>query len=83
MLNRSEMLENVRAACAENIPRGIEFAWCDQSGRNVRWSDILELLESFNGCCEIEKLVDPIHGTRSNGIIYDEYSVDDTSEGTC
>ena len=43
-----ELLKNVRLACDENIPKGIEFAWCDLNGNHVRWSDLRAALEV---CC--------------------------------
>lgn len=46
MLDKKILLENVRMACAENLPQGIEFAWCNTSGNVVRWTDLLELLET-------------------------------------
>lgn len=43
-----ELLKNVKLACDENIPKGIEFAWCDLNGNVVRWSDLRDALEV---CC--------------------------------
>jgi hypothetical protein len=43
-----ELLKNVRLACEENIPKGVEFAWCDLNGNVVRWSDLRAALET---CC--------------------------------
>ncbi len=47
-----ELLKNVKLACDENIPKGIEFAWCDLNGNVVRWSDLRATLEVCCGGCK-------------------------------
>lgn len=50
-----ELLKNVKLACDENIPKGIEFAWCDLNGNVVRWSDLRATLEvCCGGTCKTE-----------------------------
>ncbi len=44
------LLSRVNLACDENISKGIDLAWSNQSGVNVSWDELrksLEFIESF------------------------------------
>lgn len=47
-MNKEELLKNVKLACDENIPKGIELAWGDLNGNSVKWEDLRSALET---CC--------------------------------
>lgn len=44
-INKSELLKNVKLACDNQIPLGIEHAWEDTNGNVVKWSDIRQVLQ--------------------------------------
>jgi len=48
-----ELLKNVKMACDENLPKGVELAWGDVNGNSVRWTDLRAALEvCCGGTCE-------------------------------
>lgn len=40
----NKLYENLVKAKNENLPKGIEFAWCDVNGNNVRWTDLVDVV---------------------------------------
>lgn len=49
-LKINKLYDNLVKARDENVPKGIEFAWCDVHGNNVKWDDLVStvaLLVSF------------------------------------
>lgn len=41
-MNVNKLYENLVKARDENVPKGVEFAWCDVDGNNVRWTDLVD-----------------------------------------
>lgn len=62
-MDMNKLYDNVVKARDENIPKGIEFAWCDVYGNNVSWNDLVyatSLLVDIGGVKELDKPhVDP------------------------
>ena len=68
-MDKEELLKNVIMACEENIPKGIEFAWCDVNGNVVRWSDLRTVLEQSVSVAVADVLVLP---QRTDGLLREE-----------
>lgn len=50
----NKLYENLLKARDENVPKGVEFAWCDVNNNHVKWDDLVEA---------ISLLVDPVNPT--------------------
>lgn len=38
----NKLYENLIKAKDENVPKGIEFAWCDIYNNHVKWEDLVD-----------------------------------------
>jgi hypothetical protein len=65
-MNKEELLKNVIMACEENIPKGVEFAWCDVNGNSVKWLDLRTALEQSVSVAVADVLVSP---QKANGML--------------
>lgn len=41
------LFDKVCEACDANIPKGIDQAWSNQSGSNIKWDDLRKALKSY------------------------------------
>lgn len=60
-MDTNKLYDNLVKARDENVPKGIEFAWCDVYGNHVAWNDLVEtvsLLVDFQGVKELDKPVE-------------------------
>ena len=51
----NKLYDNLVKARDENVPKGIEFAWCDVHGNHVRWDDLVNTVAHLVGFEENSK----------------------------